>query len=849
MRRFVPIGLAVLMLLALWLVVDRPGEKRVQTEQVSEAFEALGFWNRQRAYPNGDIPRQGLVRVFEEEQALNVARKGADADAPPWEALGPHNIGGRTLALAINPEDPSTIYAGAASGGLWRSYSGGLGVQAWRRVPTGLPVLGVSAIAIAPDDTSTLYVGTGEVYWYQNIERGLAIRPTRGSYGLGILKSTDAGATWTKSLDWSYDQRRGVQMIRINPHNPRAIWAATTEGVLISYDAGATWRTSLEVIMATDVLLHPADTSMIFAAVGNLGSTGHGIYRSKDAGATWDKLDSDLPDEYFGKALLAAHAADPNLIYASIGNGWWSGAGTWLARTVDDGDTWEVVSQEDYATFQGWFAHFVGIRPDDPQRLVIGGVNLWRSDDGGTTLVQGDRTNFNNPEPPIGQEIASSYIHPDLHAMAFHPDDSDIVYIATDGGVFRSDDGGLTMVPANGGYQTVQFYKGFSNSHQDSLFAIGGLQDNGSILYTGTKRWRFINGADGNWSAIDPRDDATTYTSAQRLNIFRADNGGMEYRSISPPRRDQTAFIAPFAVAPSDPDVVYAANDLVYRSADRGDTWRLTNSGRTLDGNPVLTLAVSPVNSGVVFAATAPVNSRARLFRSQNGGGTWRDVTGSLPDRYLMDLAIDPFNTATVYVVASGYGSGHVFKSTNGGTSWQDVGAGLPDLPTSAVVLDPTFPQHVYVGNDLGVYLSKDGGQSWALFSDGLPEAVIAMDLSISPTNSKLRLATHGNGAYERLLASVQDPPPVVEAFALGQNFPNPFQDRTVITIDVPEETPVRLAVYDVQGRHVATLIDRTMSAGSHTIPFENAGLASGVYICRMQAGSFSASRTMVVVR
>jgi len=214
-----------------------------------------------------------------------------------------------------------------------------------------------------------------------------------------------------------------------------------------------------------------------------------------------------------------------------------------------------------------------------------------------------------------------------------------------------------------------------------------------------------------------------------------------------------------------------------------------------------------------------------------------------------MDLAIDPLDPSTVYLVASGYGTAHLYQSSDGGTTWQESGAGLPDLPTSAVVIDPAFPEHVYVGNDLGVYLSKDGGQTWTLFSDGLPEAIIAMDLSISPTNRKLRLASHGNGAYERLLASVQEPPPVIAGFELGQNFPNPFRERTVIQYDVPEEQHVRLSVYDVQGRHVTTLVDRSMRAGHYTVAFERAGLASGVYICRMQAGGFSASRTMVVVR
>ncbi|MFQ5570721.1 MAG: WD40/YVTN/BNR-like repeat-containing protein, partial [Rhodothermales bacterium] len=399
MRRAIQLGLALtaLLCLVLWWTIPLHHEDPAHEAggDLSEAYEALMFWSRQRAYPNPEIPSQGVFRVFERERALALARKGGSSEAPPWQPLGPHNIGGRTLALAINADNPSTIYAGSASGGLWRSYTGGLGVRAWERVATGFPVLGVGAIAIAPDDTSTLYIGTGEVYNYQSIERGLAVRVTRGSYGMGILKSTDAGATWTKSLDWSYDQRRGVQMIRFNPANSRTVWAATTEGVLVSRDAGATWQTALDVLMATDVLVHPVDTSIVFAACGNLGSPGHGIYRSLDGGATWAQLTNGLPSSYGGKALLALHEGNPDLMYASIGNGNTSGAGTWLARTFDRGDTWEVVSTEDYSTFQGWFAHFVGIHPRDPQRIIAGGVNLWRSSNGGITLTRGDRTNFN----------------------------------------------------------------------------------------------------------------------------------------------------------------------------------------------------------------------------------------------------------------------------------------------------------------------------------------------------------------------------------------------------------------------------------------------------------------------
>ncbi|MFQ5572560.1 MAG: T9SS type A sorting domain-containing protein, partial [Rhodothermales bacterium] len=354
---------------------------------------------------------------------------------------------------------------------------------------------------------------------------------------------------------------------------------------------------------------------------------------------------------------------------------------------------------------------------------------------------------------------------------------------------------------------------------------------------------------DGNWSAIDPRNDLTSYVSSQRLRIFRTMNGGQSARDITPPASATTGFIAPFVLAPSDPKIIYAGRDVVFKSLNQGNSWQRTNGGRPLDGNPVLTLAVSPLNPDVVYAATAPVTSRARLFRSLDGGRSWENITGPLPDRYPMDIAVDPVNTATVYVVFSGYGTPHVFRSMDGGNTWGDISAGLPDLPTSAVVIDPQFPEHVYVGNDLGVYLSKDGGDTWMLYSEGLPEAVIAMDLSISPANRMVRLATHGNGVYERSLASVDDPPAVATGFALLQNYPNPFRDHTVVVYEVPEAQHVRLAIYDVRGRKVATLVDGQVRAGRHAVPFDGGGLASGIYVARLLAGEASASRTMVVAR
>ena len=291
-------------------VMMQPG-KREPVKQ-SGAFKALNLWGWQRAYPNKTFPQSGYYQAFLYSRRELRGDVDASPNVEPWEPLGPFNIGGRTLAIAFNPQNPNTIYAGSASGGLWRSYSGGVGTDAWEYVPTGFPVLGVSSIAIVPDDSNTIYIGTGEVYNYQNTGTDAAIRITRGSYGIGILKSTDGGVTWTKSLDWSYQQQRGVWAVRINPLNPNTIWAGTTEGVYKSTDAGASWVLVRPQQMVMDLEINPADTNMIFFTSGNLGNQpDQGIYRTTDGGQTWTELASGVPQNFGGKAMITIAPSAP----------------------------------------------------------------------------------------------------------------------------------------------------------------------------------------------------------------------------------------------------------------------------------------------------------------------------------------------------------------------------------------------------------------------------------------------------------------------------------------------------------------------------------------------------------
>jgi photosystem II stability/assembly factor-like uncharacterized protein len=719
----------------------------------SGAWQALQFWNRQRAFPYKDIPADKYFKEY--EKVSQSLKKSNFLNTESWETIGPHNIGGRTLALAFNPQNPNTIFAGSASGGIWRSYTSGLGAQAWEIIPTGYPVLGVSAISIPENDTNTIYIGTGEVYNYQNSYGGVTIRTTRGSYGIGIMKSTDYGLTWEKSLDWSREQQRGVEVIRINPLNPNTLWAGTTEGTYKSTDAGATWQLINSTIMVTDIIVNPSDTNMVWIACGNSGSAGKGIYRTTDNGSGWIQLTNGVTGNFNGKILLEIYKANPSTLWASVGLGSETGAGTRLLKTTDYGNTWTTLSTLDYATYQGWYSHFVGINQNDPSKMIVGGIDLYKSTNGGINFTQKSYWYLwylGQAIPPGEPEGPPDYSHADHHCIAYDPVNPDIIYFGNDGGVFRTTDGGETFSGCNGGYQTSQFYNYFASSYQDSLIAIGGLQDNATAIYWGTDYWRREIGGDGTSAGIDPGNDNIMYGTYQYMSLQKSTDQGNNWSYIAPPGSN-VSFVAPFVVSPSNPQILYAGTDLVYKSTNKGSSWNATGSG-TFNGDPLLTLSVANNDQNIVYAATAPVNYAANVYRTTNGGSNWINITQNLPNRYPMDIDVNPDDPNTAYIVFSGFGTSHLFKTTDAGNTWIDKGAQLPDVPTSAVIIDPDYPDRVYVGNDLGVFVSLDGGDSWQSFSDGLVDAVIVMDLNISFTNRKLRCVTHGSGVFERPLIS-----------------------------------------------------------------------------------------------
>lgn len=764
-------GLAVLVV-AAYVHRDENGAENDRRD-VSGAYDALSFWGDSRAYPARDIPPAAFMRAYEHSQATLQPPGGifgpsaAGQHAPiggqlvdaGWRPIGPTNNGGRTLALAFDPLDANTIYAGSASGGLWRSTTGGVGAEAWERIDTGLPTLGVSTIAFEPGNPNVIYIGTGEVYNHMMAGNVEADRRTRGSYGIGILKSVDGGTTWSKSLDWSYDQRRGVWAVRVDPIVPTTVWAATTEGVYKSIDAGQSWTQELSVVMATDLVIHPLDSDIVLVGCGNFATPGRGIYRTMDGGDSWGQITGGgVPADFMGKIQFGVTPADSNLVFASIGNGFTSAEGfTWLLRSTDFGASFALRNTTDYSRYQGWFAHDVGVSPVDSDDIICIGIDVWQSDDGGASLTQVSNwfAFFTGDLPPGGPEGPPNYSHADHHDILFHPTDPNIVYFANDGGIFRSLDGGATFEGVNGGYQTTQFYNGSVSYATDPNLAMGGLQDNASVIYRGHPdgRWtRGVLGGDGGWCAIDATNPDVIYGTAQNLFVAKSTDGGVDFSNISPPDLGgPVAFMAPILLSPTDSQVLYAGDSYLFRTPDGGSLWITGNGGVPIDGNPILVLAAASQNGDTLYLATAPFVGRGTVHRTLDGGLTFTDITGTLPDRYPGDMTVDPTDEATVYITMSGFGSSHVFRSTDYGVVWEDIDSGvLPDVPTSAVVVDPLHPDHVYVGNDIGVYVTTDGGTTWVQLAKGLSEAVLVNELNISVANRKLRTFTHGQGAFER---------------------------------------------------------------------------------------------------
>ncbi len=854
MKKLFPLFLLSLSIIALILFSIRE-EIPVKTNR--KGLASFDWWYDQRALPGTVIQPDGLGKAYQyTRETMMVLRKGANED--PWQSIGPDNIGGRVLALAIDPDSSNLIWAGSASGGLWRSSTGGAGSNGWKYIQTGFNLLSVSAIAFNPLNPNEIYVGSGEISGY---ELGLVGTPgARTTYGLGIIKSTDRGNTWSPTgLTWLFSQNRSVQKIAVNPKNPKTIFAATSEGTYRSHNSGETFLRVDSTLMAMDVVIHPVDTSIVIIACGQRNTAPNpGLYRSSNGGSSFVKLSGGLPENNIGRTSLAIALSNPNIIVASIANAVNHNT-LGLYRSSNAGITWELMATTNYLNGQGWYNNIAAIHPANSQIVFAAGLDVYKSAAGGSSLAQKSYwyKDKKGVIPPGGGEgIDNSYAHADHHAIVFDHADPSRMFFGTDGGVFESTDGGESFIGRNGGFVTTQFYNGFANALSDSMIALGGLQDNGTVKFQGGASWNKVYGGDGGWCAIDPADPNVMYEEYVNLSISKTTNGGMSWSNIFAPASTDTAnFIAPFVLSPSNNQVLYAGAEKIHKSTDAGATWFATNNNTALNSTSASCLAVSFTSSDTVIAATGRrQNPQFEIFYTTNGGVVWSKSLSLLPKRYPTDIAFDPSNSAIAYATFSGYGSPHVYRSTDAGKTWSNITSNLPDLPMQSICVDPENPTDIYVGTDLGVYRSTNTGAQWEPWFEGMPHAMIT-DVSVSVKDRRLRASTFGNGVYQRklrpkqILSIAMDREQIPGEFRLEQNYPNPFNPFTVISYQIPQQRHVELVIYSIDGKRVATLANHLHAEGNYSVRWDASSLGSGIYFAQLRSGDVVRVQKMMLLK
>ncbi len=730
-----------------------------------------------------------------------AARSGKGPFKGKWRPLGPGNIGGRTRTLVIDPGKPDTMIAGGVSGGVWRTTNGG---QSWKPLGTGLANIAVNALAMHPKDSSRLYVGTGEGYFREDV-RGTGL-PLRGG---GVFRSTNGGKRW-KMLAATEGEDFWFVNDLVFSANGKRLYAATRSGVHRSDDEGKTWQQILEPDVkggCLDLAIR-ADRSddVLFASCGTFEQAT--IWRSEDAaararGGKGPKFEAVLEDPGMGRTSIAIAPSDQNVIYAlaasndkgdyeqglhAVFRSTTGGAsGSWEVRirnTATDFNSTLLLhnpivasrttcgfSAADLFLPMGWYVNALAVDPVDPEVVWAAGVDWFRSDDGGRSWGAASFW-WGAPAP--------AFAHADQHTMAFHPDYDGLanrtVFISNDGGIYRSDDAGATVAtgaqglchPANtamvwtslnNSFQITQFY--FGLPFPDGAGLLGGAQDNGTLLgFQGSADgWLRVFGGDGGYVAIDPRDRRVFYVESQNGNLVKTTNGGVSFRparSGLPPSDGRFldpggnfVFIAPFVMDPSNPDTLWIGSEMIYRSTDGASSWQ--QASEKLKGR-VSAISVAPADSGRVVAGIetgflyvhddAMVAGPSTRWRARRPRKAW-----------VTSVAHDPADPDVIYATYGGFGGKHVYRSLDGGLSWTSIdgkgATGLPDIPIHALLVDPVDSDRLYLGTDLGVFVSLDRGASWAQENAGFGN-IVTESLSVLRQGSTrwVYAFTHGRGAW-----------------------------------------------------------------------------------------------------
>lgn len=725
-------------------------------------FKRIEYFWAPRVYPSGQFPNASKIQNDYRQYLDNMKHGDLPLADKAWRFLGPKTRPqkgkdipqagmGRMNCISFDPNDSRTIWAGASFGGVWKSSNSGAN---WTTFPfTEFMSIGVSDIAIAPSNPSYVYAATGDA-------NAAGVFGQNFNFSIGVVRTTDGGATWQKTgFSPEVFHRVVFNRVLVHPSQENTIYAALSNvsnaSVIRSKDGGA----SFEILanepgeFCRDLVFRSDNPDVLFGAFFTPGTGDYKLRIYNESIKRWRTV-KEFND--VGRIAFATTPSNPNVIYAVCVSRKSLGTFHSLWLSTDGGNNWEMVNDgtktKNYFDFhyagtgedgQALYDLAIAVSPTNPQEVYIAGVNIWKSTDGGKNFtLNAEWTGAFGP-----------FVHADHHMLKFSPEGK--LYSANDGGLNYTTNGGADWNDISDGLEVTQFYR-MAVDPSNSNIMIAGTQDNGTHRMVGDK-WFNILGGDGMECLVDFLDNKYVYASMYYGNFFRSTDGGETFRPMldNNKTKERGEWVTPIVMHSTDPKILFAAYENIWRTTDRGESWNKVSNINT-GGQSFRAMAISPSHpNNAIYASVGP-----NILASYDGGNSWNLIFQD-NKAIITYITVHPDNPLHIWFTLSGYAAGEkVYEIINDKVT--NISANLPNIPVNCIVYQRNSPDRLYIGTDVGVFTRDKYDNNWKPFGTSLPNVVVN-ELEIHYGIGRMRAATYGRGLWDIEILDCDLAPPKIK--------------------------------------------------------------------------------------